>query len=254
MVPDPSSEPASSAGSPVGFERHERLLRELPNVELIGLLRHSSNYTYLVRVSDASESLLAVYKPAVGESPLWDFPPASLYRREVAAYVLSRALGWPLIPATVIRDEAPEGKGSLQLFIDADPRNHFLRTRDAGRDMWPRVAVFDIVTNNADRKAGHLVRDDEGRIWAFDHGLTFHPQEKLRTVIWDYAGRPLPVELRPALEQVAARLDGELGAELRELLTRAEMRSLKRRAEDVLQPNWCFPYPTSNWSLPWPPI
>src|SRR5919201_299754 len=135
MVPDPSSE----ATPQLDFEREEQRLQELPNMELLGLLRHSSNYTYLARLSAGQDSLLAVYKPAAGD--------------------------WPLIPATVVRDQAPEGKGSLQLFIDADPRNHFLRIRDVPAVTWARVAVFDVITNNADRKAGHLVRDDKGRVW-----------------------------------------------------------------------------------------
>ena len=233
----------------------ERLLADLPEVELLGVLRGASNYTFLARLRPhGDDGLLAVYKPERGESPLWDFPPGTLYRREVAAYELSKALGWPLIPPTVVRKTGPHGVGAMQLFVDADGR-HFLSEQKARRDVWIRVALFDVLANNADRKSGHCLFDAEDRVWVIDHGLTFHTEGKLRTVIWDFSGEPLPGDLCGDLERALAQLEhGKLGRKLADLLNPGEIRVLKRRLRAALEPDWRFPSPTSGWSLPWPPV
>jgi len=237
------------------FAGREAQLRELPEIELLGVLRNASNYTFLSRLTPyGDEGLMAVYKPARGESPLWDFPDGDLYRREVAAYRLSRALGWPGIPPTVIRESAPHGVGALQLFIDADRRRHYFEAGGEPADEWQRVALFDVLINNADRKSGHCLFDSAGRIWVIDHGLTFHPEPKLRTVIWEFAGCPLPAALRSDLERVQESLHEELGKDLRELISRSELSTLSRRVEAVLRPGWRYPEPGSAWSVPWPPI
>ena len=224
-------------------------------MELLGILRGATNYTFLARLEPHPPSgLNAVYKPARGESPLWDFPAGTLYRREVAAYELSKVLGWPRIPPTVVRRDAPHGVGAVQLFIEAD-RRHFLGEQTARRDTWIRVALFDVITNNADRKSGHCLFDEEDRVWVIDHGLTFHTDMKLRTVIWDYAGQTLPAELCGDVERALAQLEkGPLGRVLEPLLSPAESRTLKRRLRAVLSADWRFPDPTSAWSLPWPPV
>jgi hypothetical protein len=237
------------------FAGGEALLRELPEVELLGVLRNSSNYTFLARLRPCGEDgLLAVYKPSRGESPLWDFPTGTLYRREVAAYRLSRALGWPRIPPTVVRDAAPHGVGAMQLFIEADRRRHYLESGGEPADEFRRVALFDVLTNNADRKSGHCLFDECDRTWFIDHGLTFHAEPKLRTVIWDFSGEPLPRELRADLERTAGELSAGLGDELRALLSRQEVGVLRRRLDAILRPGWTFPSPTSGWSVPWPPV
>jgi hypothetical protein len=243
MVPGRSSEAA------------ERLLSELPELELLGILRGASNYTFLARLGPhPPDGLMAVYKPARGESPLWDFPAGSLFRREVAAYQLSQALGWPRIPPTVVRMDGPHGIGAVQLFIEAD-RRHFLGETSTRRDTWIRVALFDVITNNADRKSGHCLFDAEDRVWVIDHGLAFHPEQKLRTVIWDYAGEQLPGELCEDVEKALLQLEkGRLAETMAELLSPAEVRMLKRRLRGVLAPGWRFPQPSSAWSLPWPPV
>ena len=224
-------------------------------MELLGILRGASNYTFLARLEPYPPSGLdAVYKPARGESPLWDFPAGTLYRREVAAYELSKVLGWPNIPPTVVRRTGPHGVGAMQLFIDAD-RRHFLGEQASRRDTWVRVALFDVLTNNADRKSGHCLFDAEDRVWVIDHGLTFHTDPKLRTVIWDFSGQPLPPELCGDVERtLAAHESGPLGRTLDKLLSPAENRMLRRRLRAVLTPGWSFPEPTSAWSLPWPPV
>jgi hypothetical protein len=239
-VPAPSSEAT------------ERQLRELPEFKLIGLLHGASNYTFLAEVG--RPALRAVYKPARGESPLWDFDAGSLYRREVAAYELSKVLGWPRIPPTVVRRKAPHGVGALQLFIDADGR-HFLGESNRRTDTWLRVALFDVITNNADRKSGHCLFDSEDHVWVIDHGLTFHVDHKLRTVIWDFAGRPLPPDLCGDVERALVELErGALRDTMNELITVAEVKVLKRRLRGVLDPRWRFPEPASAWSIPWPPV
>ncbi len=226
-------------------------------MELLGLLPNSSNYTFLARLelSGDSGAALAVYKPAQGESPLWDFPAGSLHRREVAAYRLARFLGWPLIPPTVTRERAPMGVGSLQLFIEAESRNAFFDIRDDTPEELLPVALFDVLTNNADRKAGHHLRDGSGRLWVIDHGLTFHADPKLRTIIWDFAGEPLPPAFRSDLERASAALEsGELRGRLRGLASARELQLLRRRVDGVLDRAWRFPAPSSAWSVPWPPV
>jgi hypothetical protein len=236
-------------------ERAEELLAGLPEMEVVGLLHGASNYTFLARLNPHPPSgLLAVYKPARGESPLWDFEAGSLYKREVAAYELSKALGWPRIPPTVLRRHGPHGVGALQLFIDAD-RRHFLEQQSSERATWLRVALFDVIANNADRKSGHCLFDANNDVWVIDHGLTFHVDPKLRTVIWDFSGEPLPAELCSDVDRALAEVDkGGLAKKLDVLLSPGEVRVLKRRLRRVLDPAWRFPEPTSAWSIPWPPV
>ena len=256
----------------------EHLLTELPDLEVIGLLQGASNYTFLAQLGPYPPSGIAVvYKPARGESPLWDFEAGTLYRREVAAYQLSKALGWPRVPPTVVRESGPHGPGALQLFVEAD-RRHFLSqawpeaapgsslahagevAHSAGgvavqTDTWLRIALFDVITNNADRKSGHCLFDADDRVWVIDHGLTFHTDPKLRTVIWDFAGEPLPADLCGDVEGALISLEkGDLASALEPLLGPAERRLLKRRLRGVLDPEWRFPEPTSAWSVPWPPV
>jgi conserved hypothetical protein len=233
----------------------ERLLAELPELELLGILQGASNYTFLAQLGPHPPAgLMAVYKPARGESPLWDFEAGTLYQREVAAYRLSRALGWPRIPPTVVRDQAPHGVGAMQLHIEAD-RRHFLSEQARQREEWLRIALFDVITNNADRKSGHCLFDAKDQVWVIDHGLTFHTDPKLRTVIWDFSGEPLPPDLCDDLERTLIEVEkGSLAEELEQLLLPGEVRVLKRRLRGVLDPSWRFPEPTSAWSVPWPPV
>jgi hypothetical protein len=249
MAPGPSFDP----------DGVEQALLCLPEFELKGLFRRSSNYTFLAELSGQlgleEMSLLAVYKPAEGESPLWDFPAGTLYRREVAAYQLAKFLGWPRVPPTVVRETAPHGVGAVQMFVEAEAREHYLVSQDQPEEVWLEVALFDVITNNADRKSGHCLTDAERRVWVIDHGLTFHVDQKLRTVIWDFAGRRLPASLREDLERAGGSLeDGELKDALGELLTRRELATLRRRLHAAAAVGWQMPHPTSAWSVPWPPV
>jgi hypothetical protein len=246
-VPGRSSDPPPDAT--------ERLLVQLPEMRLQGVLHGASNYTFLATLGPhPPDGLQVVYKPARGESPLWDFPPGTLYKREVAAYELSKVIGWPRIPPTVMRRRAPHGVGMVQLYVDADNR-HFLGEQSAFRDTWMKVALFDVITNNADRKSGHCLFDADDHVWVIDHGLTFHTDQKLRTVIWNFAGEPLPGDLCGDVERALTSLQsGDLAGTLDRLLSPEEVDVLRRRLRGVLDPRWRFPEPTSAWSIPWPPI
>lgn len=162
-------------------------------VELLGRMPYSSNATFLVEITDGDLLAQAIYKPLAGERPLWDFPDG-LYQREVAAFIASEALGWDLVPPTVVRDDLTHGVGSLQLFMPCVFEEHYYTLReqtDGHDDAFRRIAAFDIVINNTDRKAGHCILGTEGKIWAIDHGVAFHQEFKLRTVIWDFAGETI---------------------------------------------------------------
>src|SRR5438132_14034246 len=243
MVPGPSS------------EETEQLLRGLPAFKILGLLHGASNYTFLAQLGPHRPAVVrAVYKPAKGESPLWDFDAGTLYKREVAAYELSKVLGWPRIPPTVVRRKAPHGVGAMQLFIEADGR-HFLGESTARAETWVRVALFDVITNNADRKSGHCLFDAQDNVWVIDHGLTFHVDDKLRTVMWEFSGDPLPGELCGDVERALVELErGPLSETMQRLISRGELRALRRPLRAVLEPQWRFPEPTSAWSIPWPPV
>jgi uncharacterized repeat protein (TIGR03843 family) len=218
-------------------------------VEIQGRMPWSSNGTFLATVSADDATIAAIYKPGRGERPLWDFPDG-LYRREAAAYELARALGWDLVPETVIRHDAPLDTGSLQRFVEADFEQHYftLLEEEDHHPQLRRMAVFDLVANNADRKAGHCLLDDSGHIWGIDHGLCFHTQSKLRTVIWDFAGDPIERELLADLKRLQGK---ELPDSLCALLHPDERRALQDRINAVLRARK-FPEPRSDHPYPWP--
>src|SRR5213083_3179031 len=200
-------------------------------ITLRGRMPASSNATFLAELDLDGAAGLAVYKPARGERPLWDFPPG-LFTRELAAYLLSEALGWGLVPPTV-RREGPYGEGSLQLFVPADFEQHYftLREHPAHHERLKRICVFDLVANNADRKAGHCLLAPDGTIYAVDNGLCFHVEPKLRTVIWDFAGEPIPATI---VEDITRLVDRGLPAALGQLLDPAEQAALLARSRALV--------------------
>lgn len=222
-------------------------------VELRGRMPWSSNATFLVTISppqgSTDEPLVAVYKPAAGERPLWDFP-GGLYRREIAAYELSRALGWNFVPETIERADAPMGPGALQLFVDADFEQHYFTLLEEPRFHRPlkRMAAFDVIANNADRKGGHCLLDDAGNVWGIDHGLCFHAQPKLRTVIWDFAGEPLDADDLQDLQRLA---DDGIPRAVEDHLLPDETAALKTRIRRLLHRGH-LPEPRSDRPYPWP--
>lgn len=224
---------------------------------LTGKFVHGSNYTFLAAVSYDGEEYPAVYKPSRGEQPLWDFPLHTLARREVAAFLISEALGWELVPPTVYRRDAPHGPGSLQYYIDHDPNYHYFTFSEADRQRLRPVALFDLVVNNADRKGGHILFDAEKHLWLIDHGLCFHVEEKLRTVVWDFAGEPFPAELSASLEALLRELEDPHSGLIRllgKLISRSEVGAMIDRIRRLLA--CCqFPAPIGHHRpYPWPPI
>lgn len=223
-----------------------------------GRLAGASNHTLLVQVGDAAHERLAVYKPRAGERPLWDFPHGTLCDREVAAYVVSEALGWGLVPPTVRRDDGPSGPGAVQRFVPHDPERHYFTLIDEGghERQLARMAVFDVLVNNADRKASHVMVADDGRVLGIDHGLTFHTEPKLRTVIWDLAGYEVEDAWRRDLQRLAAEVAGDtdLRRRLAELLAEAELAALAQRATALAELTALPDLPPRQRPYPWPPL
>ena len=244
-----------------------------------GRLRDASNAVLYCAVALDGREAMCVYKPVAGERPLWDFPHGTLAAREVAAYLVSEATGWGLVPPTVLRD-GPFGEGMCQLWIEADPQAELLALVEgeepepgwraigfaevgegetallvhADDERLRRLAVLDAVINNADRKGGHLLPTADGRLYAIDHGVSFHTEDKLRTLLWGWAGEPLPAEALAVLKGLGTALEGELGEQLGALITAAETDAVRARVGRLLETG-VHPLPSGNWpSIPWPPV
>ncbi len=194
-----------------------------------------SNYTFVVQIQLGDRSSLGIYKPRDGESPLWDFPSGTLYKREYAAYLLSQHLGWDFIPYTIIRD-GPYGVGTVQLFVEHDPKQNYYTLTESSASQLQTIACFDLVANSTDRKPNHLLLDADEKLWSIDHGLTFHADTKIRTVIWDFCGQPIPKKLLKRLSALSEELENPQGSlkELEESIHLDEMAALARRVEWVL--------------------
>jgi hypothetical protein len=227
-------------------------------LELKGQFMLGSNYTFLVTVHYDGHEIPAVYKPSRGEQPLWDFPENSLAQREVAAYLVSEALGFHLVPCTVLREDVPNyGAGSLQQFIEYDPEYHYFSFDEADRRRLSPVALFDVLVNNADRKGSHvLIESGSRRLWAIDHGLCFHEEDKLRTVLWDFAGQPIPRNLRERLELSGSQLESgaPLRLDLRPYLSAREISAMLARAEHLLETGRFPTPPRHRRAIPYPPL
>jgi len=228
-------------------------------IEILGRLLGSSNHAMLCRVRlpcpDPEPPMVveAVYKPTAGERPLDDFPDETLSRREVAAFLVSEAMGWAIVPPT-IRREGPFGDGALQLWIDVDPTVDVVGMVVGDDRRLRRIAVFDAAVNNTDRKGGHLLPVAGGHVYGVDHGVTFSTVPKLRTVLWGWRGRPFAPDERAGLARLADALRGDLAVELAGLLSRAEIAATRRRVDGLLEAGR-FPMPRPDWpAIPWPPF
>jgi uncharacterized repeat protein (TIGR03843 family) len=218
------------------------------DITIIGRMPHSSNATFLVAVQCDGTSFQAIYKPLRGERPLWDFEPG-LHRREIAAYLLSQAMGINMVPPTVLR-EGPLGEGSLQHFIDADVEQHYFtifEQREDLHDQLRAMCVFDIVANNTDRKAGHCLLGLDDKVWGIDHGVCFAADFKLRTVIWEFGGEPLPDHLRAAIEPLIETVPLNIAT----LLSSDEVSALQERVQWLCE-GGAFPIDRSGSRYPWP--
>ncbi|MBP6180120.1 MAG: SCO1664 family protein [Anaerolineales bacterium] len=218
--------------------------------ELKGQFMLGSNYTFLVDVHHEGETYQAVYKPCKGEQPLWDFPDNTLAQREVAAYLLSEKLGLHIVPVTVLREEGPHGRGSLQQYLEYDIEYHYFNFTVEDKEFLKPVALFDLLINNADRKGSHVFFEDgTHRLFAIDHGVCFHEENKLRTVIWDFAGQEISEELLAPLSQTE-----DWSALFESYLSPKEIAALQRRAKRLAAAR-TFPFPPRDRrAFPYPPI
>ncbi|MBI2177339.1 MAG: SCO1664 family protein [Candidatus Tectomicrobia bacterium] len=248
----PKAAPGPHAGRRFTPEEAEDLLLGA-EVEGGELIPQGSNYAFAVQLKSGGVAFYGVYKPASGERPLWDFPYGTLHRRERCSFLVSRFLGWGFVPPTVIRG-GPHGEGSMQLYIPPADNSSYFTLREEGRPELPLVAAFDLIVNNTDRKGGHCFKGLDGRVWAIDHGLTFHSGPKLRTVIWDFAGQRLPGGPVEDLRRLACALEdaaGPLRRELESLLDPGEVDTFRRRVRAFAQ-DPKFPTPQEYRSVPWP--
>jgi hypothetical protein len=230
------------------------------DLEVVGRIIGSSNNAMFVRVTlpcpdpgEPARVLEAIHKPTAGERPLDDFPDGTLTRREVAAYLVSEATEWGIVPPTLMRD-GPFGEGMIQAYIEPDPSVDVVDWINDDEPRLRRMAVFDAAVNNTDRKGGHILPVDGGRhVYGVDHGVCFSVTPKLRTVLWAWRGEPLLPDEVDGLGRIRDALDGDLGADLRSLLSRAEIRATSRRV-DALLDRRRFPLPSPSWpAIPWPP-
>lgn len=229
---------------------------ERGEIALEGRFLWGSNYTLLTKVIFKDQVVSAVYKPTQGERPLWDFPIETLALREAAAYIVSESLKWHLVPPTVYRKTGPLGPGSLQLFIQHDPEYHYFNFTLEDQEKVRTVVAFDVIINNADRKGGHLLFDAEHHMWAIDHGICFHVEPKLRTVLWNFAGQPIPDNLCSEMQTFSNSLttNHQLKEQLNKHLTKREIEAMRKRTENLLIAQ-IFPHPPKNSRpYPWPLI
>ncbi|MFI6519706.1 SCO1664 family protein [Spirillospora sp. NPDC050679] len=238
--------------SPSDVVAAERLLLR-GRLEVEGRLVQASNATLYCSIEDEGVRAACVYKPVAGERPLWDFPDGTLAEREVAAYAVSQAMGWNVVPPTVHRD-GPYGPGMVQLWVEPDPDVDLVALSRSDDEAIRRMAVFDAVVNNADRKIGHLLPPGGGHVYGCDHGVCFSTEYKLRTVLWQWRGKKLTGEAVQALERVRRALGEGLGRTLSELLTEQEVEATRHRVELMLK-HRIHPYPPEDWpAVPWPPL
>jgi hypothetical protein len=229
-----------------------RLLRE-GALTVEGRLIDASNATLYCATTLDGVTAACVYKPVRGERPLWDFPDGTLAGREVAAYLVSEATGWEVVPPTVLR-EGPFGTGMCQLWVDVDEQVDLAALARSGHLDLRRMAVFDAVVNNADRKGGHLLPRHDGRVQGVDHGICFSAEDKLRTLLWQWRGASLTEEAVEVLSRLRAELEGDLAERLHELLTVREVHATVGRVDRLLE-SGLHPQPSPDWpAIPWPPF
>lgn len=225
-------------------------------ISITGEFLWGSNYTFAVEISLGEQSIQGVYKPTRGERPLWDFPRATLAHREVAAYMVSEALGWSFVPPTTFRHDGPIGPGSLQVHIEHDPEYNYFSFRKTDVQRLRPVVVFDYLINNADRKGSHILIDPGRKLWLIDHGISFHQEQKLRTVIWDFAGETLPEQLCSDLANFQDQLQEgfPFREKLGQYLVTQEIEALRKRNQFLINSR-TFPDPQPNRRpYPWPPV
>ena len=226
---------------------------ETGDIKILGQVTWSSNYTFLTEIQAEAGLIPAIYKPERGERPLWDFPYGSLSDRELAAYIISQALDWALVPPTIMRTDAPAGPGSLQFFVETDPEIHYFTLSETQKQRLRPTTLFDLIINNADRKSGHILIDEHDHLWLIDHGVCFHEEYKLRTVIWDFVGEDIPQEYLLNLESFKDDLvpGSDVHTDLSACLSESEIEALLERTSNILA-DPIFPPPSPGRPYPWP--
>lgn len=253
--PQKSPDESQSESQALTFERVLDVLEKGEVSVEHGAIRWSSNYTFLISLEHDGMELMAIYKPQQGERPLWDFPDGTLAQRERASFLTSTELGWKLVPPTVLRKGA-RGLGSMQFYVDHDPEYNYFSFDPSLQPELLRLAVFDVLVNNADRKGGHCIVDNQGRLWGIDHGLTFNVAHKLRTVVWDFADQPIPQTLLDDVAKLCEKIDNPenpFRKQLTTLLTDTEINAFQRRTRRILTTGK-FPVPGPGPNYPWPPV
>jgi hypothetical protein len=213
-----------------------------------------TNFTFLASVEFQKSKYHAVYKPQKGEVPLWDFPPNTLASREIAAFLISEAVAWRFVPPTIMRKVAPLGPGSLQWYIPHNPDMNYFTFNDTIKDTLQPVVIFDMIINNADRKGSHIIIGEDKRIWLIDHGICFHHENKLRTVVWDFIKQPIPNNIIQDIKKLKVKLSSnyDLINELKKLLSKQEITAMKDRIQRIIE-NPIFPLPRENYRpFPYP--
>jgi uncharacterized repeat protein (TIGR03843 family) len=241
--------PTDELTQPAGPDTDPLTILASGEIEIVGRMPWSSNATFLVTLHDGDQLARAIYKPGKGERPLWDFP-NGLFRREAAAYELSHALGFDVVPPTIVRGDGPMGDGSLQWFIEADFKEHYFSLhehRPEFDDQFRAMALFDVIANNTDRKSGHCLLDANGRVWGIDNGLCFAEEYKLRTVIWEFADEPIAEQLLAPVRRLLESVPLPMAA----LLTDDEIMAMLERAEAILD-DPIFPNDETGRRYPWP--
>ena len=225
---------------------HRRKIIDQNEIEVQSRIVDASNATLIGEI----DGIKVVYKPIAGERPLWDFPDGNLASREVAAFIVSELMGIHRVPYTTLRD-GPFGMGMVQEWIEIDENIDLVQYSQSDQPQLRELALFDAVINNTDRKIGHLLVDQNGSLFGCDHGVTFHEEDKLRTVLWQWRGQPLTESERTTLEGF---LRNDLKIHLSQLITESEINALRSRVLNLLESN-CFPMPTGEWpAIPWPPV
>ena len=220
-------------------------------MQVTGRLVDASNATLYATSTFGDQSVACIYKPVAGERPLWDFPEGCLAHREYAAFLVSDLLGFDLVPLTILRD-GPYGPGMVQQWIDIDESIDLSQFFSTDHPKLRAMALFDAIINNTDRKIGHLLPLNQERVLGCDHGVTFHTEDKLRTVLWQWAGDPFTAEEIALLEKARSQINGKLGELLSPLLTELEILQIERRVSDLLN-SGTFPLPSPDWpAVPWP--
>jgi len=252
-VPELTEDPLEVRGEPPADRDATLALLADGGLEVVGRLTDATNATFVCQVTHDSAGMLAVYKPRRGERPLDDFPIGTLGYRERAAFLVSEASGWDIVPPTLLRD-GPLGPGALQAWIDIDERVDVLEMVMTGDARLRRICLFDAITNNADRKGTHLLPVESGHVYGVDHGICFSRDPKLRTVLWTWRGTRIAPDEMATVQQVRQALDADLGTQLRELLSEREIQATIKRAQALID-SCAFPEPDpTRPAVPWPPF